>query len=221
MKRILFGILLLSLLTVFPLSAKADVDVNVTVGIPLPPAIVFSVPPVTVVIPGTYVYAVPDVPQDIFFYGGWWWRPWEGHWYRSPHYDRGWAYYKGAPSFYRHVPQRWRENYRDRRWQGHPWNSQRVPAQQLPSNWRGWEKNKHWEKQQHWGVPAMKTKKGAPPPHRSVQPPPRPEQREMHGPPHQPQPHEGKGIPPGHQKDKHGKGEGGNGHGHGYGHDKN
>jgi len=226
------GIMLLAVLTVLPLSAKADVDVGVHIGIPLPPPIVFSVPPVTVVIPETYIYAVPDVPHDLFFYGGFWWRPWEGRWYRSPRYDRGWSYYQGAPAFYRHVPTAWRDDYRNRRWKGHPWNSNRVPAHQLPQNWRGWERDKHWEKQQHWGVPAMKSKKGAPPPHRSVQPParperpdmrgpkPRPEPRAMNRPPREAKPHGGDGWGYSHQREKHGngKGEGGKGHGRGHGH---
>ncbi|OPY13517.1 MAG: hypothetical protein A4E69_01614 [Syntrophus sp. PtaB.Bin138] len=231
MKRMFPGMLLLAVLTVLPLSAKAGVDVGVHIGIPLPPPIVFSVPPVTIVIPETYIYAVPDVPHDLFFYGGFWWRPWEGRWYRSPRYDKGWAYYQGAPAFYRHVPPAWRDDYRNRRWKGHPWNRHRVPASQLPQNWRGWERDKHWEKQQHWGVPAMKTPRGAPPPHRSVQPParpehpdmrgpkPRPEPRAMNRPPHEPKSHGGERWGYGHQGEKHGngKGEGGKGHGRGHG----
>jgi len=227
MKKLFLGIMLLALLTAFPFSAKAAVDVDVHIGIPLPPAIVFSAPPLTVVIPGTYIYAVPDVPQDIFFYGGWWWRPWEGRWYRSHHYDRGWASYKGAPSFYPHVPPRWRDDYRDRRWKGHPWNHQRVPAQQLQGNWKGWEKKKHWENQKYWGVPDMNPKKQKQHPSRSVHPSPPhnaphdmnrhqppPGHQDMHGPNSKQKHPEGKGKRPDHPQDKHGKGEGGHGNKH-------
>jgi hypothetical protein len=225
MKKLFLGILLLALLAVFPVSAKADVDVDVHIGIPLPPAIVFAAPPVTVVIPETYIYAVPDVSEDIYFHGGWWWRPWEGRWYRSHSYDGGWSYYKGVPPFYRHVPPRWREDYRNQHWKGHPWTHQSIPAHQLTGNWRGWEKKKHWEKQQHWGVPAMKAKKKTRQPPQSIQPPPprphhQPEQREVNG-PHHPQyregdekhsdPHKGKQDKEKKDKDKHGKGEGGHG----------
>ncbi|MGA2527359.1 MAG: hypothetical protein ABSF79_12220, partial [Smithellaceae bacterium] len=63
------------------------------VSIALPPPIVFAAPPELVVIPETNVYAVPDVDVDIFFYSGWWWRPWEGRWYRSRNYNSGWGYY--------------------------------------------------------------------------------------------------------------------------------
>ncbi len=177
MKKIIPGTMLLALLMIVPVSAKADV--NVHVGIALPPAIVFSAPPVTVVIPGTYVYAVPDVPVDIFFYGGWWWRPWGGHWYRSRYYDRGWAYYKGRPSFYATVPPRWRDDYRDHRWQGYPWQRQRVPASQVQRNWKKWEKQKHWERRQYWGVPDMKSRPQPQQSPRSVQTQPRPQPQEM------------------------------------------
>src|SRR3990172_3868071 len=82
MKKVHFGVMLLALALVFPIPTTAGVDVGVNIS--LPPLIVFSAPPEVVVIPETYVYAVPDVDVDIFFYDGWWWRPWEGRWYRSP-----------------------------------------------------------------------------------------------------------------------------------------
>ena len=59
-----------------------------------------------VVIPGTNVYAVPDVDADMFFYSGWWWRLWEGQWYRSRNYNSGWGYYRAVHLFtevYRQV----------------------------------------------------------------------------------------------------------------------
>jgi len=142
--------MLLALLCVFPVPSMAGV--NVSVGISLPPLIAFSGPPEVVVIPNTYVYAVPEVGVDIFFYNGWWWRSWEGRWYRSKHYNSGWSHYGRAPSFYRQVPSGWRNNYRDRRWDGHQWNHQRIPQRQLQRNWRTWEKNKHWERKNSWGV---------------------------------------------------------------------
>jgi len=81
MKRLLFGILLLAFVIVVPIPTMAGVDVSVSIA--LPPPIVFSAPPEMIVLPETYVYVVPDVDVDIFFYDGWWWRPWEGRWYRS------------------------------------------------------------------------------------------------------------------------------------------
>ena len=99
MRKLFFGTVLLALVIVVPIPTMARVAVNVRIS--LPPPIVFAAPPALIVLPETYVYVVPDVDADIFFYNGWWWRPWEGRWYRSRHYDSGWVYYQSVPSFYR------------------------------------------------------------------------------------------------------------------------
>ena len=143
MKKLLLGTILLALVLVFPIPTMAGVDVGISIS--LPPLIVFAAPPEVVVIPETNVYAVPDLDVDIFFYNGWWWRPWEGRWYRSRNYSSGWGYYRNVPSFYRGIPSGWRNDYRERRWRGHQWNHQRIPHQQLQRNWRNWEKSRHWE----------------------------------------------------------------------------
>jgi hypothetical protein len=153
MKKLFWGILFLAFVIEVPVPTMAGVDVNVNIG--LPPPIVFSAPPDLVVLPETNVYVVPDVAADIFFYHGWWWRPWEGRWYRSRYYDSGWAYYHRVPSFYAMIPSGWRNDYRDHRWKGHQWNYQRMPQQQVQRNWSGWEKSGHWEKQQTWGVQGL------------------------------------------------------------------
>lgn len=171
MNKILFGKILLALVFILPGSATAmGGRVDVGVSIPLPPAIVFSAPPEMVVIPETYVYVVPDIDVDIFFYGGWWWRPWDGRWYRSQNYRSGWTYYQRVPSFYREVPSGWRNDYRQRRFRGHTWNYQRIPQQQVQQNWSGWEKNKHWEKQNTWGVQGLKPRAQSQQPSPAVQP---------------------------------------------------
>jgi len=155
MKKFFLRIIFLALAVLTPLSAMADVDVKIGINIPLPPPIVFPAPPEVIVIPETYVYAVPDVDVDIFFYGGWWWRPWEGRWYRSRYYDRGWNYYSRVPSFYREVPPGWRNDYRDRRWKGYEWDQRRIPSGDAKKNWRSWKRDKRWEKENHWGVRGM------------------------------------------------------------------
>lgn len=168
MNKFFFGTLLLALVFVVPVPMMAGVDVNVHIA--LPPPIVFSAPPQVVVIPETYVYAVPDVDADIFFYSGWWWRPWEGRWYRSRHYDSGWAYYQSVPSFYRGIPPGWRNDYKEHRWRGQQWNYQRIPHQQVQRNWSGWEKSRHWEKQQTWGVQGLQPRTRSQQPSREAQP---------------------------------------------------
>lgn len=155
MKKLLFKIMFLAVMVLIPTAVMARVDVDVRVGIPLPPPIIFPVPPHVVVIPETDIYAVPDVDVDIFFYGGWWWRPWEGRWYRSRYYDRGWAYYRNPPSFYRGVPPGWRNDYRERRWRGHEWDHRPIPYHDAERNWKSWKRDKHWEKENYWGVRGM------------------------------------------------------------------
>ena len=166
MKKSHVRTMLLGLVLLFSVPAMAGVDVGVNIS--LPPLIVFSAPPAMVVIPETYVYVVPDSDVEIFFYDGWWWRPWEGRWYRSRHYDSGWGYYQRVPSFYRSVPSGWRNDYRDHRWGGRPWNYQPIPHQQVERNWNTWKKDKHWEKQQTWGVQGLKPR--SQPSSKAVQP---------------------------------------------------
>lgn len=108
--------------------------------------------PSLVVIPGTYVYAMTDVTDDIYFHVGWWWRLWDGRWYKSRHYDRGWSHYRGVPGFYREVDPRWRDFYRHRSWHGHPWTCERIPAPRVQSDWHRWQDTRHWEREKNWGV---------------------------------------------------------------------
>ncbi len=147
---IIFGTFSLTLLTAVPTFTMASVDVHIS--IPPPPPIVFAGPPEVVVIPDTYVYVVPGIDVDLFFWDGWWWRLWEGRWYRSHYYDRGWAYYNHVPSFYFDVDPGWRAYYRSHNWYGHRWNYERIPYSRLQQNWKSWQNNRYWEKRGTWGV---------------------------------------------------------------------
>jgi hypothetical protein len=140
------------------LSPSTRAEVGVSVNISLPPPIVVTSSPTVIIIPETYVYVVPDVDADIYFYNGWWWRLWDGRWYRSRNFNSDWSYRKRVPSFYEDVPTTWRNDYRDRRWAGHQWNYQRIPQRQLQQNWRNWKRNNHWEKKQNWDVPGLKSR---------------------------------------------------------------
>src|SRR4030043_79277 len=165
MKKLRLGTILLALAIVVPIPTIAAVDISV--GISLPPLIVFEAPPEVIVIPDTNsLYVVPNVDVDFFFWNGWWWRPWEGRWYRSRYYNRGWVYYNNVPSFYFDVDPGWRGYYRDRNWYGHRWNYERIPNQRLQQNWSSWEKNRYWERQRTWGV-------------QSYQPRPQPQRQEL------------------------------------------
>ena len=147
MKRLLLGAILLILAIVIPIPTMAAVDIRIR--IPLPPPIVFAAPPQVIVLPETEVYVVPDILEDIFFYDGWWWRPWGGRWYRSRQYSSGWVYYQRVPSFYIGIPPSWRDDYRDHRWGGGVWNHRFINYNDLRRNWRVWHKTRHWEQPQY------------------------------------------------------------------------
>ena len=79
-------------------------------------------------LPGTSIYVAPAFATDLFFTDGYWWRPYNGGWYRSAYYDRGWVPYGGVPAWYRGVPNNWRYNYIHHEWNGRPWNYVHVQA---------------------------------------------------------------------------------------------
>ncbi|MEW6585124.1 MAG: hypothetical protein AB1442_05870, partial [Nitrospirota bacterium] len=113
MKKLFLSTILLVLAAIVPVPARAGVDISIGIG--LPPPVVFAAPPEVIVLPDTPdVYVVPDVEIDLFFWGGWWWRFWDGRWYRSHYYDRSWVYYSRVPVFYYDVDPRWRIYYRER-----------------------------------------------------------------------------------------------------------
>ena len=137
MKKSLLGISLLAMAIVAPVTAMAGVRVGVNIGIP-PVVIGIGSPPPLVEIPDSAgVYVAPDVNIDLFFWNGWWWRPYEGRWYRSHYYDRGWAYYNRAPRFYHRVDPGWRGYYRAHNWHGRPWNYQRIPGENFQGHGQG------------------------------------------------------------------------------------
>lgn len=123
------------------LSAILFIPAAGSAGFPVPPLppLVIPAPPPVFVIPGSYAYFAPDVDADLFFYGGFWFRPHGGGWYRSSHYGGPWGFVAitmvpgvliNLPPGYRNVPP------------GH----QRIPYGQLKRNWRSWERDKHWDK---------------------------------------------------------------------------
>ena len=116
-----------------------DEGVNVRVGNNLP-AIRYASPPLLVVIPGTYVYIVPDIDVDVLFFQDYWWRPYEGHWYRSRDYKGQWSYVEPGkiPSELRSLPQ----DYRHRLSPGY----ERIPHRDVERNWKKWEQEKYWDR---------------------------------------------------------------------------
>src|SRR5450631_2077977 len=118
--------------------------VNVRVGNNLP-AIRFAAPPDLVVIPGTYVYIVPDIDVDVLYFQDYWWRPYQGHWYRSHDYKGPWSFVEPGkiPRGLSSLPQ----DYRHRLSPGY----ERIPHRDVEKNWEKWEKEKYWERRSEQG----------------------------------------------------------------------
>jgi hypothetical protein len=125
------------LLLGFPRNGISRVNVELQVNLPL---LVIFAPPVVAVIPETYVYFCPDVEEDLFFYAGYWYRSYEGDWYRANGYNGPWVHITGANVprvFYRLPP-----NYRTMS----GYSYRHIPYRDLTTNWKTWQRGKYWEK---------------------------------------------------------------------------
>ncbi len=139
-KKLAAGIVGATILVLTGFAASSDAEVHVNVGIfAPPPAYVISAPPSVVVIPGTYVYAVPDAGVNILFYHGYWWRPYEGRWYRSARYNGSWVHvrHERVPRAVIDLPPDY-----SRHFSGGP----RIAHEDMRRNWKGWERDRHWDR---------------------------------------------------------------------------
>ena len=151
MKKLFVTTLLFALAMAVSIPTTSSAQINISIG--LPPPIMFAAPPSVIVLPNSdNVYVAPEVDVDLFFWNGFWWRLWDGRWYRSPYYNRGWGYYSGIPTFYFDVDPGWRGYYRNHDWYGHRWDYRPIPHRQLQQNWQIWQRDRHWEKKGTWGV---------------------------------------------------------------------
>jgi hypothetical protein len=139
-KNVLFWVagLLLTVALTMPLNAQAGINVDIGINL-APPAYVIHKPPPVAVIPGSYVYFVPGVRLDILFYHGYWYRPYEGRWYRGRSYNGPWhqVVTRRIPSAVLHIP----PDYRRSR---HSYRS--VPYGRMEKNWRKWERDRYWDR---------------------------------------------------------------------------
>ncbi|HME42029.1 MAG TPA: hypothetical protein VKF36_02995 [Syntrophorhabdales bacterium] len=142
-KRLHVGLFGAFFLLVMGMFAESDAQVSVDIRIGPPPVYRIAAPPPVVVIPGTYVYVVPGIAVDIFFYQGSWYRLHEGHWFRAQSYNGPWGYLPPErlprpllqlPPDYRNVPPGYR----------------RVPYGELKKNWAGWDRNRYWDRDKAW-----------------------------------------------------------------------
>jgi len=103
-----------------------------------PPAYAFPAPPEVVPVPGTYAYMVPGINVDIFFYQGYWYRPFRGRWFMATAYNGPWVFTRAVPPVLLRLPPGYRRlalRYRP------------IPHAELMRSWRGWERERHWEHQ--------------------------------------------------------------------------
>lgn len=141
-RKSVFLVVAALLLVATGFSAQSEARVDVSVGINIP-AYRFSAPPSVVVIPGTYAYFAPDADVDIVFYQGYWYRPYEGRWYRARGYNGPWGYLAPArvPRVLIELPPNYRHVYRDH---------SRIKYGDFHRNWGKWERNRYWEKDERW-----------------------------------------------------------------------
>ena len=125
-------------------AVRTEAGVSVNIGVNLP-AYRFSAPPEVVVIPGTYVYMVPGIDVDVLFFQGYWWRPYEGHWYRSRDYKGSWRYVepRRIPHGLRALPQDYRHRLSP--------EYERIPHRDVQRNWKKWEREKYWDRRGEQG----------------------------------------------------------------------
>lgn len=136
-KKLMIAPILLLLLGFFG-SGIAEARTNIEINLP---RLVFPAPPRVVVIPGTYAYYCPDVQTDIYFYHGYWYRPFRENWFRSGSYNGPWAYIATPPAVFFELPPDYRRVTVEHR---------RIPYGDLHRNWRAWERGRYWEKHD-WG----------------------------------------------------------------------
>jgi hypothetical protein len=126
-----------------PSQGRAGVNVNISVNGPPLPAYVVPAPPHVIPVPGTYVYVAPDLGVDMLFYGGFWYRPYEGRWYQARAYNGPWVYV--APTRVPRAIATLPPGYR-----GMAHGHDRIPYGQLKKNWARWERERHWESRPEW-----------------------------------------------------------------------
>lgn len=143
------------LLSTPPLGARAQVDVNIHLGLPVSP-------PLVVVQPGVQV--VEDHEEEVFYTRGWYWCRRGDHWYRARHPHTEFVYVerrhvpvaivRTPPGHYRHwrkherreERREWKRHEREERRHGHGhdhggpgWREGRAEhrEQPPPPAWRG------------------------------------------------------------------------------------
>ena len=151
MKQIVLAVISLFLVVCMP-SIGASGDVNISIGVP--PPLTFAGQPDVMVVPsgGSDVYLVPDTP-GLYFYGGYWFRFHNDHWFRSTIYNGPWSPVGASlvPAPVVVIPPDYVL--------GVPPGYHRIHYGDFHRHWRDWGHNHYWNKhawyrdhsQHHWG----------------------------------------------------------------------
>jgi hypothetical protein len=119
---------------------EASAQVQVNIGIVAPPPLQFAAPPDLYVFPSgaSYVYMVPNY-DGVYFYGGRWYRFYDGYWFWSSSYNGYWEYIEPSmipqvivvipPEYVHYVPLGY----------------YRIHYNDFYSNWRTWDHKRHWD----------------------------------------------------------------------------
>src|SRR3989337_4423152 len=116
-KRLTSYIAILTLLIAITGSqALGEVNVNVNIGVPMPPAIVVEAPPAMIFLPQPGVYVAVGIPYSIFFFSSHYYYFHNDHWFRASGYGGPWAQikYKSLPPGLRKYKINQLHTFRDR-----------------------------------------------------------------------------------------------------------
>ena len=89
--------------------AGVSADINVHLGNPPAPVVVFDREPDVMLVPNTRVYCVAGLDYDLFRYGQYWYMNDRGYWYRARNYRGpfGAIHYEFVPRSIVYVPARY------------------------------------------------------------------------------------------------------------------
>jgi len=90
----------------FPAKTQAsNVNLHIGIGLPFPPVRVVA-PPQVILVPQTPVYYAPYYETPLFFYSGYWYRPFGGYWQRGVSYSGPWhrVHHRYVPTVIHKLP---------------------------------------------------------------------------------------------------------------------
>ena len=107
---------------------------------PGPPPLVLDRSPSVVHIPGSYVYLLPGLNVDVFFYGDYWYRRYNNVWFRASSYDGSWVKVKSrkVPAKVHKLPEDFRRHLEP--------DAYRIPHGELKKHWKRWERDSYWDR---------------------------------------------------------------------------